>query len=212
MTNKSLESIIDRANSGGDALIFTRAISDVTDFARVWMVEPSDGNEPHGYEMFLVKQGEQYGSVYLDMGRSDFHVFTKPSFRRTGNLKKAVLNDILPFLKTNREREGQSASFRDEVGERFLNSCGFEVAENCKAHLSLDEFSEKGFSLGNRELTKERIKHIKSRCRIAASYLRMVADECEGVLPEDMIEQIMEIGSEAKELQYSVEEYWWDNK
>jgi len=111
MTEKSLQSLLEKLNSGKtkSMLIFTRPLNQYVDFAEIWMQKPkisnnvtiSDGPD----HFYLLKDDEGiFIAVVYDMLR-DLHWYVLPGYHKQGYLTKSMKTAIIPHLFLERDQQ-----------------------------------------------------------------------------------------------------------
>ena len=145
MTNENIERIIDALNINEiNDRIFRASLSEVVDYARVWLDEPKGKTRIEGdYDFFFIKDKATgfYVAAVLDM-QNDLHLFVKKAFLGKDYLPKAMKEVIFPYLY-QKGRKVQCVTFENiRVANYCVRKLGFILTGDLSAEKDLSAFAK----------------------------------------------------------------------
>jgi hypothetical protein len=146
-----------------------------------------------GDDFYLIhdETGACVGAV-LDM-LHDLHAFVKSNSRRNGLMSTALMDVILPHIGSKGRTE-QRVTFRSKEAQRLLEKVGFTITGENDAVISTNSLSKPVFpSVSPAGLNRERITFLQERLKTAAAYIRMVRDELEIEIGDDLSEELSDL-------------------
>lgn len=213
MKDEEIENIIDSVNDGSSIdYVFSHPLKDNVSFAKVWSHEAEQRiREFTGYNFYLIRDDNRQciGAIF-EMGEFDLHGWMKESFRRKGLMSKALREIVLPHIFSNGRRE-QKITFRsgDVPALALIKKVGFDILEETKAMISAGAVPRVEFDpIVHTGIDADRAKLLETKLLHAACALRMVRDELEIKLGDELSEDLGETAWRVHNRGDGMIDYW----
>lgn len=206
MSNKSIEAIIDRLNSGDCKNIFLQQISEDVEYGIAWhkvnQIHPIKGNyqrELRDLFYFIKDEKHSYvGAVLIMVKLDDLHAFVKKEHRRQGYLSNAMTRVILPHLLRKKERQRITID-NDWLSEKKYNiskksalRIGFKVISDNEFFITIGDIElDKEVQVQKYGMKKERMLELSEKMKEISIEIRKIEDEFEMKLGKmDLLEEL----------------------
>lgn len=194
MKDTKIKEFLERLNNKeGKETIFTRQISLLVDYAKVWDEEPKLNNDRSGLSsnnfFFIRNSNNKYVGAVLDMG-IDLHWYVLKDERKNGHLTKALKSAILPYIFSDDYlgRKTQKISISYGIGDlnyksskKVAKSIRFQpLNENeTEFELKVDNFNWEDEKLleQNGKISSERFIELRNRIMLSFKNIKKISDE-----------------------------------
>lgn len=222
MSNKSIEAIIDRLNSGDCKNIFLQQISEDVEYGIAWhkvnQIHPIKGNyqrELRDLFYFIKDEKHSYvGAVLIMVKLDDLHAFVKKEHRKQGYLSNAMTRVILPHLLRKKERQ------RITIDNDWLGEKKYNISKKSALRIGFKEVSDYEFYITRKDIeqdvrlqtrrymmTEDRMHQLCEKMKEISIEIRKIEDEFEMKLGKvDLLEELRvfaeDVGSHVLEEEY----------